>query len=94
MNGNDGTGRIIKPDEYALKSDEELEKDILEKKDEGKRGEEVVIDAKEVDDIEEVVGKKGEEVIKEKQDIDAKDVLPPEVSELVNSQSARLISGV
>ena len=69
------------------KTDEELEKDILEKRDEGKRGEEVVIDAKKVDDIEEVVGQKGEEVIKEKQDIDAKDVLPPEVSELVNSNS-------
>ena len=69
------------------KSDEELEKDILEKKDEDKRGKEVVIDAKEVDDIEEVIGQKGEEVIKEKQDIAAKNVLPPEVSEIVNSKN-------
>ena len=69
------------------KSDEELEKDILEKKDEDKRGEEVVIDAKEVDDIEEVIGQKSEEVIKEKQDIAAKNVLSPEVNEIVNSKN-------
>ena len=69
------------------KSDEELEKDILEKKDEDKRGEEVVIDAKEVDDIEEVIGQKNEEVIKEKQDIAAKNVLSPEVNEIVNSKN-------
>ena len=69
------------------KSDEELEKDILEKKDEDKRGKEVVIDAKEVDDIEEVIGQKGEEVIKEKQDIAAKNVLSPEVNEIVNSKN-------
>ena len=69
------------------KSDEELEKDILEKKDEDKRGEEVVIDAKEVDDIEEVIGQKSKEVIKEKQDIAAKNVLSPEVNEIVNSKN-------
>ena len=69
------------------KSDEELEKDILEKKDEDKRGKEVVIDAKEVDDIEEVIGQKGEEVIKERQDIAAKNVLSPEVNEIVNSKN-------
>lgn len=69
------------------KSDEELEKDILEKKDEGKRGEEVVIDAKKVDDIEEVIGQKSEEVIKEKHDIAAKNVLSPEVNEIVNSKN-------
>lgn len=68
------------------KMDEEIDKEILEKRDAGKRGEEVVIDAKKVDDVEEVVGKKQEEEKKEKKDIDSKEVLQPEVSELVNKE--------
>ena len=67
------------------KIEEEIDKDILEKRDEGKRGEEVEIDAKKVDDVEKVVGQKGEKEKEEKKDIDAKDVLPPEVNELVNN---------
>lgn len=92
------------------KIEEEIDKDILEKRDEGKREEEV-IDAKKVDDVEEVVGQKGEKeknekkdmdaeavlssetnsndqtkTEKEKDDINAKDILPPEVSALVNSK--------
>lgn len=68
------------------KIEEEFDKEILEKRDEGKRGEEVVIDAKKVDDVEEVVGKKKEEK-DEKKDIDSKDVLESEVNELVNKET-------
>lgn len=62
------------------KIEEEIDKDILEKRDDGTRGKEKVIDAKKVDDVEEVVGQKGEKEKEEKKDTDAKDVLPSDVN--------------
>ncbi len=62
------------------KIEEEIDKDILEKRDEGKRGEEEVIDAKKVDDVEEVVEQKGEKEKNEKKDMAAEAVLSSETN--------------
>lgn len=71
---------------------EEIDKDVLEKKEEQKESEE--IEATEVDDVEEVVEEKKEEEQTEKDKINARDILPPEVSELVNSKSEEVVEEV
>ena len=71
---------------------EEIDKDVLEKKEEQKESEE--IEATEVDDVEEVVEEKKEEEQTEEDKINARDILPPEVSELVNSKSEEVVEEV
>lgn len=71
---------------------EEIDKDVLEKKEEKKESEE--IEATEVDDVEEVVEEKKEEEQTEEYKINARDILPPEVSELVNSKSEEVVEEV
>ena len=71
---------------------EEIDKDVLEKKEEQKESEE--IEATEVDDVEEVVEEKKEEEQTEEDKINARDILPPEVSELVNSKSEEVVGEV
>lgn len=71
---------------------EEIDKDVLEKKEEQKESEE--IEATEVDDVEEVVEEKKEEEQTEENKINARDILPPEVSELVNSKSEDVVEEV
>ncbi len=73
--------------------DEEIDKDILEKKEEEEK-ENKDLDAKEVDDVEEVVEEEKDEEQKKVQDINARDILPPEVSELVNSKSEEVVEEV
>lgn len=72
--------------------EEEIDKDVLEKKEEQKESEE--IEATEVDDVEEVVEEKKEEEQTEENKINARDILPPEVSELVNSKSEDVVEEV
>lgn len=72
--------------------EEEIDKDVLEKKEEQKESEE--IEATEVDDVEEVVEEKKEEEQTEENKINARDILPPEVSELVNSKSEEVVEEV
>lgn len=71
---------------------EEIDKDVLEKKEEQKESEE--IEATEVDDVEEVVEEKKEEEQTEEDKINARDILPPEVSKLVNSKSEEVVEEV
>ena len=71
---------------------EEIDKDVLEKKEEQKESEE--IEATEVDDVEEVVEEKKEEEQTEEDKINARDILPPEVRELVNSKSEEVVEEV
>ncbi|MCI6900040.1 MAG: cadherin-like beta sandwich domain-containing protein [Tenericutes bacterium] len=71
---------------------EKIDKDVLEKKEEQKESEE--IEATEVDDVEEVVEEKKEEEQTEEDKINARDILPPEVSELVNSKSEEVVEEV
>ena len=71
---------------------EDIDKDVLEKKEEQKESEE--IEATEVDDVEEVVEEKKEEEQTEEDKINARDILPPEVSELVNSKSEEVVEEV
>ena len=71
---------------------EEIDKDVLEKKEEQKESKE--IEATEVDDVEEVVEEKKEEEQTEEDKINARDILPPEVSELVNSKSEEVVEEV
>lgn len=72
--------------------EEKIDKDVLEKKEEQKESEE--IEATEVDDVEEVVEEKKEEEQTEENKINARDILPPEVSELVNSKSEEVVEEV
>jgi hypothetical protein len=74
--------------------DENFDEDILKKREEEEKNEIEEIDAKEVDDVEEVVEEKTEEEQKDVQDINARDILPPEVSELVNSKSEEVVEKV
>lgn len=72
--------------------EEKIDKDVLEKKEEQKESEE--IEATEVDDVEEVVEEKKEEEQTEENKINARDILPPEVSELVNNKSEEVVEEV
>ena len=72
--------------------EEKIDKDVLEKKEEQKESKE--IEATEVDDVEEVVEEKKEEEQTEENKINARDILPPEVSELVNSKSEEVVEEV
>lgn len=72
--------------------EEKIDKDVLEKKEEQKESEE--IEATEVDDVEEVVEEKKEEEQEEENKINARDILPPEVSELVNSKTEEVVEEV
>lgn len=73
--------------------EEEIDKDVLEKKEEEQKESEE-IEATEVDDVEEVVEEKKEEEQTEENKINARDILPPEVSELVNSKSEEVVEEV
>ena len=73
--------------------EEEIDKDVLEKKEEEQKESEE-IEATEVDDVEEVVEEKKEEEQEEENKINARDILPPEVSELVNSKTEEVVEEV
>lgn len=73
--------------------EEEIDKDVLEKKEEEQKESEE-IEATEVDDVEEVVEEKKEEEQTEENKINARDILPPDVSELVNSKSEEVVEEV
>lgn len=73
--------------------EEEIDKDVLEKKEEEQKEDEE-IEATEVDDVEEVVEEKKEEEQEEENKINARDILPPEVSELVNSKTEEVVEEV
>lgn len=73
--------------------EEEIDKDLLEKKEEEQKESEE-IEATEVDDVEEVVEEKKEEEQEEENKINARDILPPEVSELVNSKTEEVVEEV
>lgn len=72
--------------------EEKIDKDVLEKKEEQKESKE--IEATEVDDVEEVVEEKKEEEQTEENKMEARDILPPEVSELVNNKSEEVVEEV
>lgn len=73
--------------------EEEIDKDVLEKKEEEQKEDEE-IEATEVDDVEEVVEEKKEEEQEEENKINARDILPPEVSELVNSKTEEVVEEI
>lgn len=82
------------PLDELMKEQEEIDKDILEKREEEEKTQEE-LDAEKVEDVEEVVTEKSEEEEKEEEETsDVRNILAPEVSELVNSKAEEVVEEV